>query len=103
DSDLDSVRLKLAYDLYYVYSFGFWLDLRLMAATAFYLLRVPFSVTKRLLRVPSGDPVERPYRALLQLGTGSAAAEDVKAAPKAVRDGTGADVSKMDDAELEAL
>jgi lipopolysaccharide/colanic/teichoic acid biosynthesis glycosyltransferase len=108
DSDLDSVRLKLAYDLYYVHSFGFWLDLRLMAATGFYLLRVPFSVTKWLLRVPSGDPVERPYRALLQLrkggaGAPGAAAEDVKAAPKAVRDEIGADVSKMDDAELEAL
>src|SRR5205823_10851019 len=42
DTDLHSVRRKLAYDLYYVEQLGAWLDLRLALATALYLLRVPF-------------------------------------------------------------
>src|SRR5262249_44840203 len=35
DTDIASVRRKLAYDLYYVRRHGPWLDLRLIACTAF--------------------------------------------------------------------
>jgi lipopolysaccharide/colanic/teichoic acid biosynthesis glycosyltransferase len=71
DTDLASVRLKLAYDLYYVHYVNFWLDLRLMIATGLYLVRTPFFVARSLLRVPSGDVVEHPYRSVLQLGAGA--------------------------------
>jgi lipopolysaccharide/colanic/teichoic acid biosynthesis glycosyltransferase len=70
DTDLASVRLKLAYDLYYVHYMCFWLDLRLMIATGLYLLRTPFAVARALLRIPSGEAVEGPYRSVLQLGSG---------------------------------
>jgi len=68
DSDLASVRLKVAYDLYYVQHLGPWLDLRVALATGLHLLRVPFGVARRLLRLPSGEAVERPYRRWLRLG-----------------------------------
>jgi lipopolysaccharide/colanic/teichoic acid biosynthesis glycosyltransferase len=64
DSDLDSVRRKLAYDLYYVHQLNFWLDLRILLSTAFYLLGIPFAVPRRLFQVPSGEAVERAYQIL---------------------------------------
>jgi lipopolysaccharide/colanic/teichoic acid biosynthesis glycosyltransferase len=60
DTDLASVRLKLAYDLYYVRHFNLGLDLRLMLATGCRLLGVPFTVSRFLLGVPSGEVVEQP-------------------------------------------
>ena len=43
DTDLDSVRRKLAHDLYYIRHVSPWLDLRLLVCTAFYALGVPFA------------------------------------------------------------
>ena len=40
DTDLDSVRRKLAFDLYYVGHCSLWLDLRLLAGTACHLSSV---------------------------------------------------------------
>jgi lipopolysaccharide/colanic/teichoic acid biosynthesis glycosyltransferase len=74
DSDLDSVRRKLAYDLYYIRFLGPWLDFRLLIGTAFYALGLPFGWLGRLLGVPSaaraqeavqdvlGEPVAPPRR-----------------------------------------
>ena len=59
DTDLHSVRLKLAHDLYYVRHANPWLDLRLLVCTAFYAAGVPFALLSRLLRVPDGGAVER--------------------------------------------
>jgi lipopolysaccharide/colanic/teichoic acid biosynthesis glycosyltransferase len=67
DTDLESVRRKLAYDLYYVYHGDPWLDLRLLAATACKLLHLPVSVTRILLCLPGGEPVERAYQRLAAL------------------------------------
>lgn len=64
DTDLESVRRKLACDLYYVRNYGFWLDVQVSLATIGYLLRVPFAVSRRLWGVPSGDVVEGTYRVL---------------------------------------
>jgi lipopolysaccharide/colanic/teichoic acid biosynthesis glycosyltransferase len=64
DIDLDSVRRKLAYDLYYVHRLSFWLDVLLMLNTACYLVGIPFAWSRRLFRVPCGEPVERHYQAL---------------------------------------
>jgi lipopolysaccharide/colanic/teichoic acid biosynthesis glycosyltransferase len=58
DTDLESVRRKLRYDLYYVRRLSFWLDVRLIVTTAFQALGVPTSVPCCLLRVPGRDAVE---------------------------------------------
>ncbi len=59
DTDLGSVRSKLAHDLYYVRHVHPWLDLRLLVCTAFYALGVPFSLVGRLLGIPRSDRIER--------------------------------------------
>jgi lipopolysaccharide/colanic/teichoic acid biosynthesis glycosyltransferase len=57
DSDLESVRQKLQYDLYYVENCCLWLDLRVMFATALKMVGVPFPVLGRLFRLPqAGSP-----------------------------------------------
>jgi lipopolysaccharide/colanic/teichoic acid biosynthesis glycosyltransferase len=61
DTDLDSVRRKLAYDLYYVRTVSLWLDLTILLSTAFHVLGVSFAVPQRLFGVPSGPPVEGSY------------------------------------------
>jgi lipopolysaccharide/colanic/teichoic acid biosynthesis glycosyltransferase len=67
DTCVDSVRLKLAYDLYYIRHIGLWLDLTLLACTVLYALGLPFAIAARLLFVPHGEEVE-----------GTAAAEDAR-------------------------
>ena len=64
DTDLESVRRKLAYDLYYVRQISFWLDLRILVCTAFNVLGVPFHVLRDMFRMPSRFQVERAYRKL---------------------------------------
>jgi hypothetical protein len=61
DTDLASVRRKLAYDLYYIEHVGFWLDLRLLLNTACHVLGIPFAWSSKLFLVPSGEAVERAY------------------------------------------
>jgi lipopolysaccharide/colanic/teichoic acid biosynthesis glycosyltransferase len=63
DTDLASVRRKLAHDLYYIEAVGPWLDLRLLLCTGLSLVGVPFGVSCRLLRVPGGETVQRAYEA----------------------------------------
>jgi lipopolysaccharide/colanic/teichoic acid biosynthesis glycosyltransferase len=62
DSDVDSVRRKLAHDLWYIRHLSLWLDLRLLAATVFYALGVPFRLAGRLLRLPDSTTVEEAMR-----------------------------------------
>jgi lipopolysaccharide/colanic/teichoic acid biosynthesis glycosyltransferase len=62
DTDLDSVRRKLACDLYYAQHVSFWLDLRLLLATAAMVFGVPFRFTRVLLRLPSGLAIENATR-----------------------------------------
>ncbi|MER3414785.1 MAG: hypothetical protein C4297_01030 [Gemmataceae bacterium] len=61
DSDLDSVRLKLAHDFYYVERLGPWLDIRILLATGLYLLCLPTAWWRRWLRLPGGPEVVRRY------------------------------------------
>jgi lipopolysaccharide/colanic/teichoic acid biosynthesis glycosyltransferase len=68
DTDLQSVRRKLAHDLFYLEHMGPWLDLRLLLSTALYLLRVPFHVSAGLLRLPSSEQIERRL-SLLPIGS----------------------------------
>jgi lipopolysaccharide/colanic/teichoic acid biosynthesis glycosyltransferase len=64
DTDLKSVRRKLAYDLYYVRQVGLWLDLRILACTVFKVAGVPFHVLRSLFHMPNRFEVERSYKNL---------------------------------------
>jgi len=59
DTDLCSVRNKLSYDLYYVRQYGFWLDLRIIAATAFKVVGASFRLQRILFGLPTADEIER--------------------------------------------
>ena len=65
DTDLTSVRRKLAHDLYYVRHVHPWLDLRLLVCTAFYAVGAPFSLVGRFLRIPQSDVVERAMQSVV--------------------------------------
>lgn len=71
DSDLTSVRRKLAHDLYYIRHLSPWLDIRLLVCTAVYTLGLPFGVTGKLLGIPDGPAVEEAMRDVLDEKTAS--------------------------------
>ena len=52
DTDLDSVRLKLTYDLLYVERCSLSIDLRILLGTACALVNLPFAVPRVLFRLP---------------------------------------------------
>lgn len=58
DTDLASVRRKLAYDLFYIERHTLWLDARLIASTALIMFFVPYGVARSLLRIPRPTTVE---------------------------------------------
>ena len=60
DSDLNSVRRKLQYDLWYIDQGSVWLDLRLILCTAMKVVFLPMPLCCRLLGVPGSILVERP-------------------------------------------
>ena len=66
DTDLDSVRTKLAYDLYYLQNMGLWLDLRIFGATVFKMVGAPF-IIRKCFGFPLREVVESHYRELDQL------------------------------------
>jgi lipopolysaccharide/colanic/teichoic acid biosynthesis glycosyltransferase len=61
DTDMESVRRKVAYDLYYIERASLWLDVRLIVATALNVLRVPTSLVALLFGIPGTKFVERAY------------------------------------------
>jgi lipopolysaccharide/colanic/teichoic acid biosynthesis glycosyltransferase len=62
DSDLESVRIKLAHDLYYLERMSFWVDVRILMATAGTVLSVPAAMTCSVLALPGGQIVEQRYK-----------------------------------------
>jgi lipopolysaccharide/colanic/teichoic acid biosynthesis glycosyltransferase len=64
DTDLESVRVKLAYDLYYAEHLGLWLDCRIALATALKMLGLPFRLLRTLFWLPARAAIESAYRAL---------------------------------------
>ena len=68
DTNMESVRRKLAYDLYYVRQVGFWLDVRILFCTVFKVLGVPFYILRDVFRMPSGREVQRAYESLQEQG-----------------------------------
>jgi len=63
DTDMASVRRKLAYDLYYIRHLNLWLDLRLMLCTGFRMLGLPFHLLGRLFFLPRREVVTSPSEA----------------------------------------
>ena len=61
DTDLESVRRKLKYDLHYVAAGSVGMDLRLMIATAIHVAGLPFAVSRTVLGLP-GEPEVEPER-----------------------------------------
>jgi lipopolysaccharide/colanic/teichoic acid biosynthesis glycosyltransferase len=61
DTDLDSVRRKLAYDLYYIRHLNVWLDCRLIVCTALHMVGVPYSALYRCFSLPSKARIEHAY------------------------------------------
>ena len=64
DTDIESVRRKLALDLYYIKRVGPWLDFRIIVATAFGVMGTPETVTSFLLRLPGQKVVDAEYHDL---------------------------------------
>jgi lipopolysaccharide/colanic/teichoic acid biosynthesis glycosyltransferase len=58
DTDLESVRRKLVYDLYYVERRTLWLDVRIILITACKVISIPFALLRPVLQIPSGNGVE---------------------------------------------
>jgi lipopolysaccharide/colanic/teichoic acid biosynthesis glycosyltransferase len=55
DVDVDCVREKLPYDLYYVRQASPWLDVQIYLATALHLFSAPVPLRRSLLLLPFGD------------------------------------------------
>lgn len=66
DTGLESVRSKLAYDLHYVQSVGFWFDLRICCATALKMLGAGYRFIASVFRFPGPDIIEGRYRCLAE-------------------------------------
>ena len=81
DTDLESVRRKLACDLFYVRHAGLWLDLRLLITTAFYVVNTSCQLPCRLLRIPDLPVAEDHYRELTGEGTSAPRRNDLPEAP----------------------
>jgi lipopolysaccharide/colanic/teichoic acid biosynthesis glycosyltransferase len=68
DTTLDDVQRKLTCDLYHVQRVNFWLDVRILLNTVSNVLGIPSAPVRTFLRIPSGEPIERAYWALVQPG-----------------------------------
>jgi lipopolysaccharide/colanic/teichoic acid biosynthesis glycosyltransferase len=75
DTDLESVRRKLPYDLYYVQHGSWGLDLRILLATLSGALGVPYNVLRKPLFLPAGELVEQTYQQVVQTRKGDGSAE----------------------------
>lgn len=66
DTDLDSVRIKLAYDLHYVCHMSFCFDVMLYLATLGKLIGLSDRAIRLVCRLPRRDIVESAYRKLTE-------------------------------------
>jgi lipopolysaccharide/colanic/teichoic acid biosynthesis glycosyltransferase len=65
DTDLMSVQIKTAYDLFYVQHVSFSFDLRIGWATALKMIGVKFLALGRIFRFPPRATIEREYQQLI--------------------------------------
>lgn len=82
DTDMESVRKKLAYDLYYIARLSPWLDVKLLLLTLSSNVGLPFDLARRLLRMPCGETIESAFHTLLH----GSAAVGPQEAPRFVRE-----------------
>jgi lipopolysaccharide/colanic/teichoic acid biosynthesis glycosyltransferase len=61
DTDFDSVRIKLAYDLYYVGAMGIWFDIKIYLGTLFKVVGMPLKAIGKLCLFPPRDEIENAY------------------------------------------
>lgn len=66
DTDIESVRRKLSYDLYYIRQRNYWLDLKLIVCTAFKMFGMSYSMQRRLFKLPHPEEVARVSRLPLE-------------------------------------
>jgi lipopolysaccharide/colanic/teichoic acid biosynthesis glycosyltransferase len=66
DTDLDSVRFKVAYDLYYVGRASFWMDVRILVATVGKVFGISFELLRMWFLLPTRTVVQTHYRGLSQ-------------------------------------
>jgi lipopolysaccharide/colanic/teichoic acid biosynthesis glycosyltransferase len=59
DTEVESVRRKLRYDLYAITNLNFWLDVRILVATVLHMLGLSFDRMQRMHIVPGPSIVER--------------------------------------------
>ena len=65
DVDVNSVRSKLTYDLFYLKQFCPWLDLKIIACTGLKVLGVPRRISRAALGVPMHEEIEAYYEAMI--------------------------------------
>ncbi len=65
DSDLNSVRHKIAYDLYYIENYSIWFDLRIIVATLFKAATMGPSWLRGLFFLPNREDVANNFRSTL--------------------------------------
>src|SRR5262249_7978244 len=63
DTDLESVRRKVAYDLFYLQNVSLWLDVRIIFLTSFYAAGSQVFWPFRLLGMPNPALIEAAYQA----------------------------------------
>jgi len=66
DTDIASVRRKLASDLYYIEQLGPWMDVRVLACTALYAVGLPTRGLARLLGLPDAAAVQQAMREVVE-------------------------------------
>jgi len=64
DTDLQSVRTKLAFDLWYLQHVSVWLDLRIMFATCFKMVSTPYALIRRFFAFPQEKDIVAAYQDL---------------------------------------
>ncbi len=64
DTDLDSVRIKLAYDLFYVRKHTFVMDFKVCWATAFHVVGIDFERIRRLFGFTGRHVIDADYKNL---------------------------------------
>lgn len=64
DTDLESVQIKLAYELYYLRHISFWLDVRILAATLGVVMGVESKTLRTLCAFTERERILAEYRTL---------------------------------------
>ena len=59
ETEVEAVRTKVAYDLYYLRFLGFWLDVKILGATLTRLLGMSFALSRRIWGLPTAARVAR--------------------------------------------